>query len=641
MSIYDQFPIFTDMGDQDLVTTKRKHNQLTDSEDQLSIPSGGEMSSYEENLLVQHVESLVTNLEAVSCSSPPSSSTKKRKTFQGNFSLFQNCNFKNIIKHQPHEYIQVPTMRNRDISKYVSPPATAPLLPPDERGIQLVTPYKIFPYQLEIVQWLYQRELNPLAVPYFTPGISGGIIAMLMGLGKTLVIAYLTMLTIQDQRKLQMPTLYVCPANLIGTAHREFHKFFGAQLKLCIFHVNFWGKAAIESMTTADLLRFDVIIISYSTLGNHMRNSNNLFENQWWYRVILDESQDIRNTRTMAFKAVMKLKCNRRVCMTGTPIHNHLRDVYHQLLFCGFTLPEETKVVSISFFKQYLLPHNILRDYTCVDPKDLVEKTEHIVIVPMHPLEATLHTQIMKTHQMNLEKTNTTFGKVHQDFVKRMRQTVDAELLFCVAPHLLYNPERQIASTDINFMKDRELLGLSPIQFSFEYNTWLADVNGEAGIKSSKLTAMVNILHDIHNKGDKVIIFANKVRVLELACKALPEAWKTQYRYVNAKITTEYREQFYSEFRTKDNVFMLFSTLTLGNRGLNLSEANHVIFLQPWYCWAPMEQAIYRAYRIGQTKPVHYYILLSQGTCDERIYQKVTQLATTSKEALDVMDIFT
>jgi SNF2 family DNA or RNA helicase len=54
-----------------------------------------------------------------------------------------------------------------------------------------------------------------------------------------------------------------------------------------------------------------------------------------------------------------------------------------------------------------------------------------------------------------------------------------------------------------------------------------------------------------------------------------------------------------------------------------------------------MEQAIYRAYRIGQTKPVHYYILLSQGTCDERIYQKVTQLATTSKEALDVMDIFT
>lgn len=86
---------------------------------------------------------------------------------------------------------------------------------------------------------------------------------------------------------------------------------------------------------------------------------------------------------------------------------------------------------------------------------------------------------------------------------------------------------------------------------------------------------------------------------------------------------------------------LCYSVLSALVTEVSISEANHVIFLQPWYCWAPMEQAIYRSYRIGQTRCVHYYVLLSKGTSDERIYHKVRELAATSKDALNVMDIFT
>ncbi len=619
------------MGDVDLITTKRKHAELSSEDTELSLPTGQDLNAYEANLLIDGMDSL-------SCRP-----AKQPKT-DSKFKLFSNT----IIPTGPMKRHDRPYLQRLEsnTSRALMLPdfSQLTLLPPDSQGIRLVSPYKIFPYQLEIVHWLLTRENNPTVVPYFTPGISGGIIAMLMGLGKTLVMAYLVMVTIHAQRSLRMPTLYLCPANLIGTAFREFHKFFGSQLNVIIYHKNYL-RQRYATFTTQDFQACDVVIMSYKTLTYQMRKQSNLLFSQLFYRIILDESQDIRNEKTQTFKSVMKLQSSRRVCMTGTPIHNHLRDVYYQLLFCGFTAPPETQItksITIEFFKTYLLPHLVLRDYSCIDSSLLPEKHEHIELITMHPMEAALHSQIMNIHKKNYEKTQTTFGKIHHEFVKRMQRTVDAELAFCVAPHLLYNPEKQTESTHIMNNRDREILGLSPITFSFEFTPWLADVNGEAGIRSSKLTRMNAIIKSIQDKGEKVLIFANKLKVLQLGIKSLPPHPVTEppYRLVCQHVVGDQRELYYSQFRTDPNVNMLFSTLSIGCRGLNLTEANHVIFMQPWYCWAPMEQAIFRTYRIGQTKPVHYYVLLAKGTSDERIFYKVVEQSKTSKEALDVMTIF-
>jgi SNF2 family DNA or RNA helicase len=633
MSIYDRFPLFTDMGDEDVVITKRKHHELSSEPEDFKIPEPGDtLNSFEESELSTQVE------EFLSCqqdSLPPPSKIPRH-----DLSMFKNISFNRANQRHHKGYIQLKPETTPAPSPFHDPDIIYELMPPDAQNIQLVKPYTIYPYQLELVYWLYQRELNPLAVPYFTPGVSGGIIAMLMGLGKTLVIAYLTMLTLKEQRSLQCPTLYVCPANLVGTVHREFKKFFGHQLNVAIYHPGYWEGQSFRLLTSKDIQQFDVIIISYAMLSNHMKNPACILTPQLWYRTILDESHDIRNDKTLNFRSVMRLQCSRRICMTGTPIHNHLRDVYHQLLFCGFILPDDIKVskhISVPFFQQYLAPHLVLRDYSCLDASLLPTKHEHIVIIPLHPMEAQLHSQIMKTHEFNVQQLHTTYGKVHQTYVERLKQTVDAELSFCVAAHLIHRDDDH---TSNDTSQDRTLIGLSPIQFSFEFNSWLADVNGEAGIKSSKLTALVSIITSIRAANEKCIIFGNKVKPLQLAIKALPNEFQDKYRFIYGEVPPDRREPYYSQFRTDPNVFMLFSTLALGNRGLNLTEANHVIFIQPWYCWSPMEQGIYRTYRIGQTRPVHYYVLLSQGTSDERIFQKVKTLAASSKEALDVTTMF-
>ncbi len=631
MSIYDQFPIFTDMGEVDLITTKRRHAELSSEETELSLPDGQDLNSYESDLLINGIDSLTCR------------PTKQPKT-DSRFSLFTNTSFsKQQLHQQRHDraYLQLKSSSKTKKALMLPDFSKLVLMPPDAQNIRLVVPYAIFPYQLEIVNWLLARERNPTVVPYFTPGISGGIIAMLMGLGKTLVMAYLMMMTLEQQRSLQLPTLYVCPANLIGTVFREFHKFLGGQVTVAIYHKNYMQTGSIINVEN-----IDVMIVSYTTVSSQIRRQNSLFTQQLWYRIILDESQDIRNEKTQSFKAVMQLKSSRRICMTGTPIHNHLRDVYHQLLFCGFQVPPEvkqSKTVTVPFFKEYLLPHLVLRDYSCIDPSLLPAKHTHVEIIPMHPMEAALHSQIMDIHKKNYDGAKTSYGKIHHDFVEKMRRTVDAELAFCVAAHLLYNPEKQTESTHICNNLDRQILGLPPIVFGFEFTSWLADINGEAGVKSSKLQRLHSILQSIYDKGEKVIIFANKIKPLQLAIKSLPPStsqYDQPYRFICKDVRPEQRELYYSQFRTDPKVFMLFSTLTIGNRGLNLTEANHVIFLQPWYCWAPMEQAIYRAYRIGQTKPVHCYVLLSKGTSDERIYNKVMENASTSKEALDIMSIF-
>jgi non-specific serine/threonine protein kinase len=148
---------------------------------------------------------------------------------------------------------------------------------------------------------------------------------------------------------------------------------------------------------------------------------------------------------------------------------------------------------------------------------------------------------------------------------------------------------------------------------------------------------LYNLLHEIKRRDEKAIIFANYVRPLEFAI----QGWNYLYpeesnslRFIHGSINSTIRERLYCEFRTEPSVPFLFSTLKLGNRGLNLIEGNHVIFIQPWYRWSHIEQGIYRCFRIGQKRIVFAHFLLSQNTSDERIFQKAKQLGIDNQNAM-------
>lgn len=443
-------------------------------------------------------------------------------------------------------------------------------------------------YQCQGVKWLQFLKKHKFA----------GILADDMGLGKT--IQTLTSIALDKEAgKLSQPILVIAPTTLLSNWQHE-AKTFTPDLTTLV-----WSGRA-RHINANQLNQVDIVIISYGTL----LQDEALFMAQQWYQVILDEAQTIKNSRSRVTKLVNKLNTKHRLCLTGTPMENHLGELwslFHFLMpgFLGsasqyqrqFKLPieKEASVTARQRLASRIAPFMLRRTKSKV-VKELPEKTVINTVIPLSQTQTDLYETIRLTVAEQLQLALLETG------AKANRLAISNALLklrqVCCHPSMLAT----LAVTET----DTEAEALT-----------LKAENTTSVNESSKLTWLADKLPNMIEEGRNILIFSSFTTMLDLIAAQLDHL-AIGYEMLTGK--SRHRDKIISRFRSGEvNVFLI--SLKAGGSGLNLTEADIVIHVDPWWNPAAEEQASDRAYRIGQQKPVFVYKLICKNTVEERIQQ--------------------
>ncbi|TAE70965.1 MAG: DEAD/DEAH box helicase [Bacteroidetes bacterium] len=406
----------------------------------------------------------------------------------------------------------------------------------------------------------------------------GGCLADDMGLGKTIMtLVHLQAIKEQNQAE-KMPSLLVIPTSLIYNWELEAKKFV-SDLKVFVYI----GQHRRKS--TDYFHHFDLVITSYGI----MRADIEILKKYLFNYVILDESQAIKNPSSNVSQAVRELKNLNRLILTGTPLENTTLDLWSQLTFINpgilgnqsffkneYQTPIEKKQDNNKRLKlAKIIKPFILRRLKSQVAADLPAKIENIQYCLMTPKQEEYYEKIKAQYRNEILK------QIENEGLAKSQLLVIAGL----------TKLRQIAN--------------HPYLIDQEYKD-----------DSGKLEDVMYKLENIVHEGHKVLVFSQYVKHLNLV-KDLIEKKHWQYAYLDG--STYKRQDEVHKFQTQDNVKIFLISLKAGGVGLNLTSAEYVFILDPWWNPAAEMQAIDRAHRIGQKNTVFTYKFITKNTVEEKI----------------------
>ncbi|MDE1958809.1 MAG: DEAD/DEAH box helicase [Xanthomonadaceae bacterium] len=440
----------------------------------------------------------------------------------------------------------------------------------------------------------YQREglrwLNALAEAEL-----GGVLADDMGLGKTVqLIAHL--LVLQASGRLVAPALIVAPTSLIPNWEAELARFAPGLRRLTLHGAQRAGDFA--AMATHDL-----VLTSYALLPRDL----DVLRAQPFTLVALDEAQQVKNPRTQARRALLALNAPRRVCLTGTPLENHLGELWSQLdLAVPGLLGDEP-----AFRRHYRIPIEKQNDAEAqarlnrrIAPFILRRSKSEVAA------ELPAKTEIVR--MVRLE------GR-QRELYERLRLTLAEELRQVIAARGL--EQSGIAVLDA-LLKLRQTC-CDPRLVKLESARGIAE--------SAKLDLLMDMLPALVSEGRRALVFSQFTEMLGLIARELE---RRRLPFVILTGDTRDRAEPVRRFQAGEVPLFLLS-LKAGGVGLNLTAADTVIHYDPWWNPAVEAQASDRAHRIGQDKPVFVYRLVAVGTVEERIEAMKERKAELARAVLD------
>lgn len=440
------------------------------------------------------------------------------------------------------------------------------------KGINNIKDYDVEPPKVNATLREYQ-EYGYKWLSYLMDNNLGGCLADDMGLGKTLqAIAVLTRLHKKKGKK----SLVVMPKSLIYNWNAEIGKF-SPKLKVGIYYGNGRNKQIIK--------KNDVILTTYGTI----RNDIEIIKNSYFDCVILDESQNIKNVNAQTTKAIMLLNCQYRIALSGTPIENNLSELYSLFRFLNpsmfgtleefnsyYAIPiqRENDKDAIEELKKKVYPF-ILRRIKKEVLKDLPDKIEKTMYIEMNPEQKKLYE----------ERRNYYYKMVHS----QIKENGIGKTQFFVLQAL--NELRQITS---------------------------CPESKSIGVTSSKREVLINNIVDAVENGHKVLVFTNYINSIKNICEDLE---RHKIKYLSMSGNTKDRQFLVDKFQ-KDSKYKVFvMTLKTGGVGLNLTAADTIFIYDPWWNKTVENQAVDRAYRLGQDRTVFSYKLILKDTIEEKILQ--------------------
>lgn len=428
------------------------------------------------------------------------------------------------------------------------------------------------PYQVAGFQWLnYLHEVK-----------WGGILADDMGLGKT-VQALSFLQHYYKHYEGNLKALVVCPTTLIYNWENEIKKF-TPSLEYYIHH------SSLRSRKVEELMKHHVIITTYGTLRSDIK----LFMQMPLDYVILDESQAIKNPSSKVTKAASLLNAKHRLCMSGTPLQNNTFDIYAQMNFLNPGM-----LGSVEFFRQeFAIPIDkfgereqkehlkkilypfILRRTKEQVAKDLPDKTETILFCEMEEEQRKIYDAYRNEFRSKI------MGTIEEQGIQKSQFTILQGLMklrqICDSPAILNEQEK------------------------FENHS----------IKLDELAR--EITENIGNH--KALIFSQFLGMLALIKEKLT-ALNVKFEYFDGSTSAPDREKAIQSFQNDNEVRVFLISLKAGGVGLNLTAADYVYIVDPWWNPAVEQQAIDRTHRIGQTKNIFAYRMICKDTIEDKILQ--------------------
>jgi SNF2 family DNA or RNA helicase len=444
----------------------------------------------------------------------------------------------------------------------------------DFQGIQKIT----IPAQVQTQLRDYQHDgLNWLQ--FLREYQFNGILADDMGLGKT-VQALVNLLYEKQVHQPQIPSLVVAPTSLMGNWKRETERF-TPELKILLLH------GSQREQDFDKISQYDIVLTTYQLI---LRDSK-IHQQQQYHYIILDESQNIKNAKAKTAQTIFTLQSNHRLCLTGTPMENHLGELWSMFHFLmpgylgnheRFTrlfrspIEKSADMQRQSQLQKRLQPFMLRRTKDAV-ATELPEKTEIIRTIPLSGKQRDLYetVRLAMDKKVQLEIGKKGLARSHiivLDALLKLRQT-------CCDPRLL--------SLDI-----------------------AKQVNA-----SAKLEMLMEMLPEMIEEGRKILIFSQFVKMLVIIEQELQQHG---IKYTKLTGQTKKRDEAINAFQ-EGQVDVFLISLKAGGVGLNLTAADTVIHYDPWWNPAAERQATDRAHRIGQDKPVFVYKLLTEETVEEKI----------------------
>jgi non-specific serine/threonine protein kinase len=427
------------------------------------------------------------------------------------------------------------------------------------------------PYQSFGFQWLnYLSEVN-----------WGGILADDMGLGKT--VQALSFLQHYRDKHGRLSALVVCPTTLMFNWENEIKKF----TPTLTYHIHHGGDRARDK---EKIRQYNVIITTYGTLRSDIK----LFvENEFDY-VTLDESQAIKNPASKVTRAACLLKAKHRLCMSGTPLQNNTFDIFAQMNFLNPGM-----LGSIEFFRnEFAIPIDkfgekdqkdhlrkllfpfILRRTKEQVARDLPEKVETVLFCEMEDEQRKIYDAYRNDYRDKI------LGTIEEQGIQKSQLTILQGLMklrqICDSPAILNEADK------------------------FENHS----------IKLEELGR--EITENISNH--KALVFSQFLGMLALIKGKLKEL-DVKFEYFDGSTSAIDREKAIQNFQNTEECRVFLISLKAGGVGLNLTAADYVYIVDPWWNPAVEQQAIDRTHRIGQTKNIFAYRMICKDTIEDKILQ--------------------
>jgi SNF2 family DNA or RNA helicase len=471
-------------------------------------------------------------------------------------------------------------------------------------------------YQMQSYQWL--RALNE---HHF-----GACLADDMGLGKTVQILYFLQyfkenftippknvnsnepqlilfqndLAQQNKENVRKTCLVIVPTSLVYNWKREIEKYTDLTY---LIHSGSNRSKTIQSK----IHWYDLIITTYGTV----RNDIDYFKNHNFDFIILDEAQAIKNVTSQTTKTVFQLKGKQKIVMTGTPIENSITDLWSIFNFINpgllgnSALFQRIYVDAIEKDKNFektnqlkaIINPFILRRTKEQVAKELPEKTEKTIYCEMEEEQEKIYTKYKNAYRNEL--------------LNLMREN------------------------SFNKQKINVLNGLTKLR-QIANHPKLSDqtYTGESG----KLNELKYTIKNIIQSGHKALIFSQFVQHLKIVEEYLNEE-KLDYLYLDGSVSSANRQKSVNEFQKNDAIQLFLLQLKSGGVGLNLTAADYVLIIDPWWNPAIERQAMDRTHRIGQVRPVFVYKFITKGTIEEKILQLQQKKHNVSQDILELGEL--
>lgn len=457
---------------------------------------------------------------------------------------------------------------------------------------------KLHSYQNKVVQFMkdVEKDYN-----------SAGMINLEMGLGKTFISLGLIFEEIENIEK----TLIVVPKSLLHNWEQEYNRFQEGRDRISFKNYYRLDKSEQTFKENIILTTYDTIRLNYD------------FLNVEFGRIILDESQNIRNHKNRISKQVVKLNGNKRWCLSGTPFFNDYSDMYAQCLFLD-KAPYNNKKCWRNPTEEFL--EEFRKEFCYIlKKKDVFKDNEELKLPPIEHINVKIKLSEKEGRIYNKFKDMLNEGGNTLNYLIKIRQTCcNTKVMtkvnnYCsLCTDITYNHYKCGHSLCDECVDNK----MRPEKYMRRHRCDICKID------STKFKKILEIINEME-EDEKIVIFTQWKNMADLLIKFLKKN-NQKTCYINGGVTLKRRNDIIDKFETNDKKILIATIQTCGV-GINITRANHVILLDSWWNASLENQAIDRLYRLGQKREVYVYHLTMKNTIERWINFKQRQKKIQTK----------